>query len=251
MKILLLDIETSPNIVYTFDLFNAFISPDKIIKPTTTLCWSAKWLGEEEIMFDSIEKSSMKKMLKGIYNLINEADVVVHYNGKKFDTPVLNRDFILSGMTPPKPVDEVDLYQVVKRRFRFPSNKLSYVVAALGVGIKSDPTHELWVSCLDGDHDAWAQMEEYNKNDVILLEGLYEKLKGWIKHHPNHGLYVESVDPVCPNCGGNDLSPRGYRYTKTRKYRRFHCNDKSCGHWPSYRMSEGSKGKIQNPGVLA
>ena len=51
------------------------------------LCWAAKWLGEDEIMFDSVHVSKPKKMLKRIHDLISESDAVIHYNGTKFDMP--------------------------------------------------------------------------------------------------------------------------------------------------------------------
>lgn len=236
MKILLLDIETSPHEVYTFDLYNAFISNDKIITPSSTLCWSAKWLGEDEIMYDSVYQSSFKQMVKGIYKLMNEADAIVHYNGKHFDIPTLNREFILEGLPPPKPAVDIDLLPVVRKRFKFPSNKLAYVVKALGIGEKIDVGFDLWKSCLNNDPSSWELMEAYNKNDILLLESLYEVVRGWIKNHPNVGLYSGAVAPSCTNCGSLNVRPRGYRYTKTRKYRQYRCKD--CGATPRSRLSE-------------
>ena len=247
MKILLLDIETSPNVVHAWGLWNQNIGINQIIEPSKVLCWAAKWYGQKEIMFDSVNYSTTRTMLKRVYKLISEADVIVHYNGKSFDIPVLNRDFILNGFAPPQPHEDVDLLSVVRKRFKFPSNKLAYVVKALGLGKKiSHEGHELWVECMNGDQAAWDRMEEYNKNDIVLLEKLYNTVKGWIKSHPNHGLYVQSVDHVCPNCGGGDLSPRGFRRTRTKVYQRYVCNEPKCGAWSSARLSE----KLDDKGVL-
>ena len=200
------------------------------------ICWAASWLGEDKINFDSEFISSRKAMIKGIYNLINEADVVIGYNLNKFDMRVLNAEFIVQGLKPIKPIETIDLYRVVKKRFEFPSYKLAYIIKTLKLGFKGEVDHDTWAKCLSGDDEAWFLVEEYNRNDVKILKPLYETVKGWITKHPNWGHYIESDDLVCPTCGGEHLSPRGYRYTKTKAYRRYVCN--SCGSWPSARLSE-------------
>lgn len=231
MKILLLDIETSPNTAHIWGLWNQNIGISQIMESSYVLCWAAKWLGEgEDIMYSSIFDFTPKQMLKKIHKLLDEADAVIHYNGTKFDIPTLNKEFLLQGMTPPAPYKQIDLLRVARNQFKFPSNKLDYVAKALGVGQKvRHPGHELWVKCMAGNQDAWLLMEEYNKQDVIILEGIYYKLIPWIKNHPNHGLHTR--DLVCPNCGGTHYQQRGYYYSKTLKYKRFQCQEKGCGHW--------------------
>lgn len=179
--------------------------------------------------FDSIFQSSKKKMMKGIYKLVDEADVVVHFNGTKFDMPTLNKEFLLLGMSPPSPYKQVDLLQTARRQFRFPSNKLDYLAKELKIGTKTKHAgHELWIQCMAGDKDAWLEMEKYNKNDVVLLENLYNKLLPWIKNHPNVGLY-QSETLCCPHCGGTHFHKRGYSFTSTCRYSRYRCTD--CGTW--------------------
>lgn len=235
MKILALDIETSPNTAHIWGLWNQNIGINQLMESSYTLCWAAKWLGEDGIMYDSIYQSTPRKMLKKIHKLLDEADAVIHYNGTRFDIPTLNKEFLLYGMTPPTPYKQIDLLKVARNQFKFPSNKLDYVAKALGVGQKiRHPGHELWVKCMAGDSEAWELMEVYNKQDVIILEGVYYKLLPWIKNHPNHGLHTR--DSVCPNCGGNHYQQRGYALTKTMKYKRFQCTD--CGAWFKNILSE-------------
>lgn len=229
MKILLLDIETAPNLVHVWGLWQQNVGLPQIIAAGYVMCWSAKWLGEEKIFFDSVHRNTPKQMLKNIHTLLDEADAVVHYNGTKFDIPTLNKEFLLHKMTPPAPYKQIDLLRVARSQFRFPSNKLDYVAQALKVGKKPKHAgHELWIRCLDGEKEAWQQMEEYNRNDVVLLEGVYFRLLPWIKHHPNSGLYTDEAE-VCPNCGSKHQHRRGYAYTSTCKYARFKCLD--CGAW--------------------
>jgi len=123
-KILLLDIETAPNQAYVWGLFDQNISGDQVVDSSYVLCWSARWLHETEIMFSSVEKYDDYDMMMQLHTLLDEADVVVHYNGTKFDIPVINKEFVKLGIHPPSPYKQVDLYQVVRRNFRFESNKL-------------------------------------------------------------------------------------------------------------------------------
>lgn len=244
MKTLMLDIETSPNKVFTWGLFNQNIAINQIDEAGYTLCWAAKWLNEPHMKFASLHKDGKEKMLMEIYRLINEADVVIHFNGIKFDMPTLNKEFLLLGWSPPSPCLQVDLYRVVRKQFRFPSNKLDYVCQALGLGGKTQHKGmELWRECMAGLDSAWRKMEKYNRRDVVLLEKLYQRLLPWIPNHPNHGLFVDQDDRVCPNCGGSNLHKRGRYYTATMSYQRYRCVD--CGSWSKERHNDLTKGKRQ------
>jgi DNA polymerase elongation subunit (family B) len=246
MKILLLDIETAPNTAYVWGLFKQNIPISSIVESSYTLCWAAKWYGEKQVFFDSRHKSSHKTMLKGIHKLMEESDAIVHYNGSRFDIPTLNKEFLLHNFKPPAPSKQMDLLQVARRQFRFPSNRLDYVANALGLGQKHKTTFDLWVDCMAKDPTAWKKMESYNKQDVLLLEKVYDKLKPWIKHHANHSLYnADSL--VCPNCGSKHYQRRGYAYTSAAKYARFQCKD--CGNWFRSGGSQAPKPALKNVNI--
>lgn len=229
-KILLLDIETSPNTAHVWGIWQQNIGLNQLLESSYTLCYAAKWLGEDqELMFGSVNDTNAYDMLEKIHSLIDEADAVVHYNGSKFDMPTLNKEFLLHGFPPPSPVKQIDLLQVAKKQFRFVSNKLDYVSQALGLGKKTEHMgHELWIKCMAGDPAAWALMEEYNKNDVILLEKVYYKLRPWIRQHLNLAMFNDT-EIVCPNCGSNNHQSRGSARTVLNVYKRHQCND--CGNW--------------------
>jgi len=230
MKILHLDIETAPHKVYSWGLWNQNISINQIVEPGYTLCWAAKWHGKAGVMYNSIHNTSEKEMLEEMIELLNQADVVVHYNGKKFDMPTLHKEFIVNDLTPPSPYKQIDLLPVVRKEFRFPSNKLDYVAQQLKLGGKVE--HKgmpLWTDCMAGVDKAWKHMEKYNKQDVVLLEKLYNRLLPHIKQHPNHALYKVTDRPVCTNCGASTVHKRGVEKTKTQIYQRYQCT--GCGTW--------------------
>lgn len=244
MRILLLDIETVPNLAWVWRTWMEIITPKQIVKATSMVCFAAKWYGEDKIIFDSVQESTEKAMVKRIYKLLDEADVVVHYYGEKFDVPSLNREFVKHGLTPPSPFKQVDLKRVVSNNFHLPSYKLEYVAPFFGAGQKTDvgDKWEHWLACERGDKAAWKIMKDYNIQDTALLERLYNKLMPWIKNHPNHGAYGDNKE-VCPNCGGTHLQRRGSRVAKLLKYPQYQCQD--CGKWFRSNMAIPNRKKVQ------
>lgn len=230
MKILLLDIETAPNIATVWSLFKVNVAINQLLDTSRVMCYSAQWLGESKVMFDSEYKTDHDEMIRGFHALLDEADAVVTYNGNSFDLPTANKEFLYYGLNPPSPYHKIDLYQVIKKGFRFASNKLDHISQELGLGSKEKHEgHQLWLDCMDGKPAAWKKMETYNKQDVALLEALYWRLLPWIKDHPNHGLYVSSERPVCTNCGCDKVQSRGVEKLKVGVYNRYQCT--SCGTW--------------------
>ena len=111
MKILTLDIETCPNLVYVWHLFGQYISIDNIVKPTEMICWAAKWKGQKKVHF---RDQSYPDFLEAIYDLLEEADAVVTFNGIAFDLKHLNREFAKAGMVPPHMPQNIDLIKTLK-----------------------------------------------------------------------------------------------------------------------------------------
>ena len=163
-----------------------------------------------------------------MHALLDEADIVIHYNGNKFDIPVLNREFLKHGLGPPSPYKQIDLYRVIKRAFRFESNKLKAILKELDMENKLE--HEgfkLWTDCMDGKASAWKKLGAYNRKDVTILEPLYERLRPWIPNHPS--VTALELGMACPKCGSKKTQERGVQVTVTRVYQRHHCQQ--CGGW--------------------
>lgn len=221
MKTLILDIETAPNLAYVWGLWDQNIGLPMLVEPTEVICFAAKWHGSKQVMFHREE------LVAKAWNLLDEADVVVHFNGKRFDIPHLNREFVTAGFGPPSPFKQVDLLNVVKKRFKFPSNKLQYVSTQLGLKGKANTGgFDLWLKCMSGDLAAWKKMERYNKQDVVLTEQVYDILQPWVPGLPSIHLYDMVMDG-CPRCGSTDTQKRGFAYTTVSKFQQYQCNE--CG----------------------
>jgi hypothetical protein len=236
-KILVFDIETAPILAHVWGLWENNVSLNQIQSDWHILSWSAKWLNDsaDKVMYQ--DQRGMKniaddsKILKGIWNLLDEADIVITQNGKRFDQKKLNARFILSGFPPPSSYRHIDTQEIAKRHFAFTSNKLAYMSDKLCVTYKKltnhnkFPGHELWNACLKDDIEAWKEMELYNKYDVLSLEELYHKLIVW-DNRINFNVYTDSLDVVC-KCGSKSFIKNGFSYTNTSKFQKYRC--KSCG----------------------
>jgi DNA polymerase elongation subunit (family B) len=244
INVLLLDIETAPHVAYVWSLFDTYVPIDRVVSSGYTLCFSAKWLHERETRFHSVQKDGMKGMLKAAHALLDEADVVIHYNGKKFDIPTLQREFVKAGMRPPSPFHQVDLYHVVRKQFRFASNKLDFVAQELGLPTKvAHKGMKLWRECMAGVAAAWKTMERYNRRDTNILSALYKRLLPWIPTHPNVALWMEETEePKCRHCGSTHLRFKGYKRTSVLSYKQYVCLD--CGTWQRSRQSTGKRKDI-------
>jgi hypothetical protein len=236
MKKLVIDIETSPNLGYIWGLWNQNVGLNQIEKTGSVICFAAKWHGAKKVMFYSDHHDGHDEMVRAAHELLSAADALIHYNGKAFDVKHLQREFLLADLPPAAPHVDIDLLKTVRSQFRFPSNKLTHVSEALGIGKKTPHTgFDLWRDCMMGDDKAWALMKKYNIQDVRLTEELYDRLLPWIPGHPNVALAMNKPD-ACPQCGSGPLVSNGVRATKTMTYRRFQCM--ACGTWVKSRVAE-------------
>lgn len=236
IRILGIDIETSPNTAYVWGLFKQTVSLSQLIESSRVMCFAAKWFGMDgDAMFYSEQNGKHEGMILQAWSLLDEADAVVHYFGSRFDVPTLNKEFLKLGLAPPSPYAQIDLIKTARSQFKFTSNKLEHILDELGMSGKlSNRGFKLWVDCMYGDEDAWAEMEEYNVQDVVGMEPLYQKLLPWIKNHPNIALFKSGYEKVCPKCGSEQIEKRGFQRTKVAVYQRYQC--KECASWSQSRF---------------
>jgi len=236
MDILQIDIETAPHMALIWGPKNTYIQPSNVVQSGYTLCFAAKWYGKPGVKFFSVHEHGHDRMVTESWQMLHDADAVIHYNGTKFDIPILNADFQGLRLGPPQPYHEIDLLKAVRAKFRRYSNKLDEVARWLGVGAKVQHKGlKLWIDCMDGCDKAWRIMERYNKMDVVLLEKVYNELRPWITTHPNHALYTDDTRPCCPNCGSRHIVRQGFKHSKTQSYQQYSC--KKCGTWSRQRTT--------------
>ena len=248
-NILLIDIETSPIQSYTWGLWKQNVNLDQIISNWFMLTWSAKWLYSTTILSDAITQLEVldendKRIVGSLLDLLNKADVVIAHNGMAFDIVKINARAIRWNLTPPSPYQQIDTLLIARKQFGFSSNKLEALARMFGIPGKLDTNFKLWSECMKGNQTALDQMEEYNRNDVVVLEEVYLKLRPWVKGHINLGLYGDGTKMVCPNCGSSHLHEDGnYYYTPAGRYKTYRCK---CGAISRSRSTDVSPNERKN-----
>ena len=252
-KVLLLDIETAPKKAYVWGMWKENISLEKLRADGYILSWAAKWLGQTSVMTDAIWKHKHyekapeddKLIVKSIHKLLDEADVVIAHNGDSFDLPIVNARAVIHGLQAPTSYKSIDTLKIARSRFKFTSNKLDALGMFLKVGRKLEHTGmQLWVDVLDKDPRAQTKMMDYNVQDVLLLERVYNKLRGWDNRHPNLSMFSDQDRPVCNVCGSSHVHKKGSYYTNSMAYPRFKCVD--CGHNMRGRFTISTKEEREN-----
>lgn len=233
VRILVVDIETSPLITYTWGMFDQNIQLNQIVEDWHILSFAAKFLGEDKMYYADQRKSrdisNDKPLLKQLWKLMDEADIIIGQNAQAFDIKKINARFIIHGMNPPSSYKVIDTLKISKKHFAMTSNRLEYLSKKLCTKKKSDHKRfsgfELWKECLKGNQDAWKEMEHYNKQDVLSTEELYLKLQPWDNSF-NPNLYNDDNSVSCA-CGSTSIHKKGFAYTSIGKYQRYICS--KCG----------------------
>lgn len=243
-KILLLDIETKPLKVWCWGIFDQNIGLDMIIEDWSILSWAAKWINNDKVMYQDLSQNTDynddKFIVKEMWKLLNEADVIITQNGTRFDEKKLNTKFEEYDLGAPSHYRHIDTLKIKKKKFALTSNKLEYSTNKFNetykkLKHKNYPGMSLWTECLKGNQEAWAEMKEYNIHDVLAMEELYlNHLRKW-DATINYGAYT-GVKNCCPQCGHTDLVEKDFLYTKSGAFQQFQCN--KCKSWCSSKHNE-------------
>ena len=220
-KVLIYDLEVSPFVVETYRLYEATVK--RVLKPQVLLAMSWKWLGEKEThgltIYDRPGKDNHddRNLVWELWKLIDEANIVCAYNGKRFDNKMANTFFLQYNMKRPSPSKPVDPLETARRYFLFGCNKLDYVGKFLNEGKKTEKTYkDCCDALLEGNEKERKQaakiMNKYCMNDTTLLEKIYQRMLPWMDTHPNMALYA-GQQGVCPRCGVN----KGFIISKYRR----------------------------------
>ena len=227
-KILLFDVETSFYHFVGWGTYKQFIQHYQITKHQYIISWAAIWLYDDNVQSDVVTPKESKnrddkRILKSIWKLLDEADIVIGHNGDRFDLRKLRWRFISKGMQPPSPFRVIDTLKIARREFFAPSYKQDFLTKYFKLENKLSTEFQLWVDCEAGNQDRLNEMAEYNKHDVMGLEELYLKIRPYIHNHPNLSVLMDK--DVCPNCGANDIVETDSEYiTTANKFPVYRCD---------------------------
>ena len=249
-RVLIFDLECTPELSYHYGRYKVNIPEAFNVRPSYLLSFSAKWLGQDEIItiglpyYDdyAADNHCDKRLCEDLHKLLSEADILVAHNLVNFDWKVAQTRFLLNGLPMIPPSKLVDTLNIAKQNFRFPTNKLETLAKHLGVGEKMQNSGaSLWVQCIEGDEEAWNEMLEYNTIDVDVLEKVYLKLRPYDKKHPNVSMYYEDRSVKrCVCCGSTDLKLTDKKsFTGLSEFAVYECGD--CGKHSRSRVNTLTK----------
>lgn len=223
-RILIYDIETAPLLGYCWSLWQNNVSLNQIHSDWHVLSWAAKWLGEDTVYYQDQRNAEVieddYEILQGIWEMLDQADFVITQNGKKFDQKKLNARFVIHGMKPPSTYRHIDVLQITKAQFGFSSHKLQYMTDTLCKKYKKS-THakfagfDLWKACMEGNLEAFCEMEHYNTLDILSLEELFLIVAPWDARLPVFDVYRDDV------VENEEWVMDGYVYSNLGKYERY------------------------------
>lgn len=250
------DVETAPEVVYTFRRFKAFISPEQVIKRGYLLSYSSADLYTGEVEGRNLthypafseDVSDDFELTRDLWQLLDSSDIIIAHNGIKFDKAYISQRMAFHGFPPPSPYIVVDTLRAFKKTFALPSNALKEGCLYFETeNFKLDNEgFSLWKACHEGDVDAFGRMQTYNDGDVLSLRDLYLRILAWIPQHPNLSAYYEDDVCRCPRCGSTDITLEdGKQYhTNVSSFEVIRCN--SCKGLSRARVNLRSKDKLKN-----
>jgi DNA polymerase elongation subunit (family B) len=98
------------------------------------LSFAVKWDGEKRVKTYALpdyplfkrDKENDRDLVKDLYDVFDEADILIAHNGDRFDIRKSNARFIQHGLKPPITYKTIDTLKIARRqKFKFDSNRLN------------------------------------------------------------------------------------------------------------------------------
>lgn len=227
--VLVFDIETLPILAYVWGAWENNLNIDSVVKDWCILAWSAKWLHDDKIISDVLTSKETisrddKRLMKNAWKLLDAADIVISHNGRQFDLKKIDTRFMFHGMPPPSSYKNIDTLVAARSVFGMTMNKQDYIAKYLGIQRKLETNFQLWVDCDSGNKNSLKIMQNYNIQDILMLENIYLRIREWIPNHPNLANMAQ-VDG-CPVCMSANYKKIGIYYAAKNRYIEWRCQ---CG----------------------
>jgi uncharacterized protein YprB with RNaseH-like and TPR domain len=200
----------------------------------TILCIGWKWLHDKKVHVPAItdykcwkkDPTDDSELIRDFNKILLEADMIVTYNGKRFDWPYIIAKNMEHDIPIPPNIPHIDLYFTAKANLCISRKSLANVAKHLKLRHEKTPvTGDAWKKATAGHKPSIKYVVDHCIADVLLLEEAYIKMRPLCRTHPR----VRGYGP-CSHCGSTDLVSRGYRITTSKmRQRRLQCND--CGSW--------------------
>ena len=215
IKRLIWDIETSPNIAFTWRTgWKINIDHDNLLQERAIICICYKWEGESKVFSLEWDKGCDKKMIRKFLEVARPADALVAHNGDKFDLKWFNTRILFHELAPPPIWKTVDTLAIARRRFLFNSNRLDYLGKYLFGAGKLHTEFGMWKDIVSKNcPKAMARMVKYCKMDVKLLEKVWKRLEPFHTPKTHVGVLGGNDKWTCPYTGSTNVCKNKTRVT--------------------------------------
>ena len=244
LNILYFDLESSLMGCLSFGIWNQNIPASRITKHSHLLSNSWAFNDEEpqgmRLTPEQVKTGYDLDIVVKTIELIQKADVIVTFNGKKFDCKLLNTRALFWGLPPVVYPKHIDLMQDAKRQFKFPSNSMQNISMYLGQeGKIATGGTRLWERCFNWEDyeecdKALEEMLRYGKQDIVPTRELHHRFMGWSKNTPNIGMMAKHINGEnhglkCVHCGSDDVIMMDkVGYTAMSSFDLYRCGNTEC-----------------------
>ena len=157
--------------------------------------------GFELVQFFMRDPEQESALLAALDQWLSRFSVVVTFNGKTFDIPILNSRYIMNGLTAPfGNYEHLDVLQISRKlwRDRLPSRALSELEKEIGHVYRTQEEVPGWLIpqlyfdyLRDGDARPLSGVFYHNSQDILSLAALYGHIAGMLKDplHSDQSVY--------------------------------------------------------------
>lgn len=248
LKVLVWDIETAPGTAYYWRPLVRFIPHHMVQNPPFMICWSAKWLGEKQIMSDfatpaEIADKDDARICASIAKLIREADIIVAHNGDQFDLPFLRGRIYANNQEPLGPTDTIDTKKMAAKDFDLSHNNLDAIAKLRDFGSKDKTDFSWWTDILAGSTTRMKEMVKYNRKDVKILEDVFESMRPHVTRLKRLYDIAEGV-AACQHCGSTHVQKRGTKKARTHAstFQVYQCQNADCMRYFRLKTKDPAQG---------
>ena len=207
-KILIYDLETSPNVGWFWRAgYKQNIQPNQILKERAIICISYKWLGEDQVYNLVWDKDQNDKFLiEQFVEVLNEADLIVAHNGDRFDIKWFKTRALYHRIPTLPNYKQFDTLKIAKSKLYLNSNRLDYISKFLGFEGKISTTPDLWNKVVIlNDRTFLKDMLDYCDEDVRQLEKVYNELKYLDNPKIHAGVLDGKIKQTSPITGSTNI----------------------------------------------
>jgi hypothetical protein len=203
------------------------IHPDNVTEWPRTICAAWKWYDKAKVEFTAEWTDGNDGMHQRLWDVCDQAAIVVGHNVQRFDLKKLKSAWWLMGAPEPAPYKVVDTLTAARSALGEESNTLDALCKRAGLIAKTDKYSVVMArSAVAGDVKAQKQIKGYNIGDVNANERFLDSLRGRIPNHPHIGE-IHAEERRCNQCGSADLHRNGLTRAVVIDYVLYRCGN--CG----------------------